>query len=209
MEEKNNIKTQELQEQKNPETSPPKEIVNQEKPVHKKIKIKSLAILLVIDAVILAISFYLISVLPKKASDLNKARSDEQKVVESKKIDVTGLEYQPTKESVDKLTSFYPEEAGLIDFIEMIEEMKKNNMVKNFQLVSSDAIKDKTGAYGIPFIIEFEGSWENVNLSLQDLQKLPYLIRAVSVETQVVDEGIINFKYGGFLYVSDKLAKTR
>ena len=173
------------------------------------IQIKSFIFLFVIDLFLLISSVFLIFNLPKKAAELNRARSEEQKVIESKKIDVTSLEYVPTKESVDKLNGFYPEEDGLIDFIEKIEILKEEGKVKNFSLVGQDAVKDKTGAYGIPFIVEFEGAWENINLSLQEFQKLPYLVRAVDIEIKLIDTKTVNFKYGGFLYVSDKLAKTR
>lgn len=178
-------------------------------PAKKIIKIKSLFLLLIIDLMLLAISIFFIVNLPKKATELNRVKSEEQKVKESKKIDITGLEYQPTKESVDKLIGYFPMEDGVIDFIEMVEVLKKNGQIKNFALVGQDAVKDKTGAFGIPFIIEIEDSWENINISLQEFQKLPYLIRAINVEARVINENIISFKYGGFLYVSDKLAKTR
>lgn len=173
------------------------------------IQVKSFIFLFVINLILIGLSVFLIVNLPKKATELNTARSEVQKVIESKKIDVTGLEYAPTKEKVDKLTSYYPEEDGLIDFIESIEVLKAEGKVKNFSLVGQDAVKDKTGAYGIPFIVEFEGSWENINLSLQEFQKLPYLVRAVDIEIKLIDTKTVNFKYGGFLYVSDKLAKTR
>jgi len=172
-------------------------------------KIKSWLFLLFVDLLILAVSVFFIIDLPKKASELNRVRSDEEKVRESKKIDITGLEHKPTKENVDRLADFYPEEDGVIDFIEMVEGLKGEGKVKNFSLVGQDAVKDKTGAFGIPFIVEFEGDWESINISLQEFQKLPYLIRAINVDVKMVDEKVINFKYGGFLYVSDKLAKTR
>lgn len=177
--------------------------------VKKKVRNKSLFLIFITDLVLLAIAIFFIVNLPKKAAELNQVKSEEQKVKESKKIDITGLEYQPTKESVDKLTGFYPMEDGVIDFIEMVEVLKDSGRIKNFALVGQDAVKDKTGAFGIPFIIEIEDSWENINISLQEFQKLPYLIRAINVEVRVIDENTISFKYGGFLYVSDKLAKTR
>jgi Tfp pilus assembly protein PilO len=175
----------------------------------KKTKIKSWIALLLVDIVMLATSTFMLVSLPKKASELNKTRSDEEKVIESKKVDVTGLEYKPTRDSVDKLLSYYPEELGLINFIETVEAMKEKGSVKYFSIVGENAVKDKTGAYGIPFIVEFEGGWETINQSLQELQKLPYLIRAIDVKVDTLDEKTVNFKYGGFLYVSDKLAKTR
>lgn len=208
MEEKNINKNQAGKETKK-DGSIVKDTPKDEKVKKAGLKIKSWILLLIIDFLMLIISTFFIVSLPKKAADLNKARSDEQKVKESKNIDVTGLEYKPTKDSVDKLNSYYPEEAGVIDFIEAIEVLKENGYVKNFSLVGADAVKDKTGAFGIPFVVEFEGDWGKINLSLQELQKLPYLMRAINVEARVVDENVINFKYGGFLYVSDSLAKTR
>ena len=179
------------------------------KPVVKKTKIKSWIVLLLVNFIMLAASIFILISLPKKAAELNKVRSDEEKVVESKKVDISGLEYKPTKDSVDKLLNYYPEELGLIKFIETVETMKEKGSIKNFSLVGEGAVKDKTGAYGIPFIVEFEGNWETIGLSLQELQKLPYLVRAIDVKVETVDEKTISFKYGGFLYVSDKLAKTR
>ncbi|KKR11645.1 MAG: hypothetical protein UT39_C0004G0004 [Candidatus Woesebacteria bacterium GW2011_GWA1_39_21] len=172
-------------------------------------KNRSWILLLVIDLLMLGFSVFFIVSIPTKAEALNKARSDEQKVKESKNVDVTGLEYKPTKDSVDTLNSYYPEEAGLISFIEAVDKLKESGIIKNFSLVGKNAVKDKTGVYGIPFIIEIEGKWEDINANLQEFQKLPYLIRAVNVEANVIDLNIVNFKYGGFLYVSDKLAKTR
>jgi Tfp pilus assembly protein PilO len=179
------------------------------KPAVKKAKVKSWIALILVNFIMLTLSIFMLASLPKKAAELNKVRSDEEKVIESKKVDITGLEYKPTKDSVDKLLGYYPEELGLINFIETAEAIKGKGSIKNFYLVGENAVKDKTGAYGIPFIVEFEGSWETIGQSLQELQKLPYLIRAIDVKVETVDEKTISFKYGGFLYVSDKLAKTR
>jgi len=175
----------------------------------KHTRLSSWAILLLVNFLMLVFSGYLIVSLPGKARDLNKVKSDEQKVKESKNVDITGLEYQPTKDSVDRLENYYPTEAGVIAFIEAIEKLKVDGYLKNFSLVSQNAVKDKTGSYGIPFIVEIDGNWEKINVSLQELQKLPYLVRAVNVEANIVGQDLINFKYGGFLYVSDNLAKTR
>ena len=172
-------------------------------------KIKPWIILLAINLLMFASCIYLVTALPKKAQALNKARSDEQRVKESKNVDVTGLEYKPTKDNVDKLNSFYPEESGVIKFIEDVERLKNDGVIKDFSLVGQNAVKDKTGGYGLPFIVSVQGSWENINTGLQALQNLPYLIRAINIEARIVDEGVTDFKYGGFLYVSDNLAKTR
>lgn len=210
MEEKNKTKVQEEGE-KTKRENPVKAEVKSEKSgsAERGRKMKPWIILLVVNVTMLMISVYFILSLPKKASDLNKLRSNEQKVKESKNIDVSGLEYKPAKDNVDKLTGFYPDEGGVIKFIEMVDGLKEKGQIKNFSLVGQDAVKDKTGAYGIPFIVELEGSWTDINLSLQEVQKLPYLIRAINVEVNVIDENTVNLKYGGFLYVSDKLAKTR
>ena len=89
-------------------------------------KNRSWILLLVIDLLMLGFSVFFIVSIPTKAEALNKARSDEQKVKESKNVDVTGLEYKPTKDSVDTLNSYYPEEAGLISFIEAVDKLKES-----------------------------------------------------------------------------------
>lgn len=178
-------------------------------PKKAKFKINSRYILLAVNVILLAVSVFFIISLPKKAAALNQARSDEQKVKESKNVDVTGLENPAIKQKVDTLKNYYPEEPGLIKFIEQMDEMKSSGQIKDFSIVGKDPVKDKTGTYGIPFIAEIEGTWDEINLSLQAIQKLPYLVRGVNVEAKVIGTNDINFKYGGLLYVADDLAKTR
>ncbi len=180
-----------------------------EKPAGKSVKIKPWIFLLVGNILMLGVMIFFIVDLPKKALELKNARNDEQKVVESKKVDVTGLEYQPTKESVDKLISFYPEEEGVIEFIKRMEKLQTEGVIRNFSLVSENAVKDRTGTYGIPFIAEFGGTWEDIGLSLTKFQQLPFMIRAINIEAKMLGSETADLKFGGFLYVSEKLAKNR
>ena len=193
----------------NQEDAPVKDVALPVKKIKNTRKIKPWILLVVIDFLMLLMSGFIILELPKKAEELNKVRSEEQKIKESKNIDVNGLEYPPTKEKVNELNGYFPEEAGVIAFIESIEALREKGIARNFSLVAQDAVKDKTGSFGIPFIVYFEGSWENIDKSLQEFQDLPYLIRAVNVETEMIDNEIVILRYGGFLYVSEKLAKVR
>jgi Tfp pilus assembly protein PilO len=69
---------------------------------------------------------------------------------------------------------------------------------------------DKTGNYGIPVIIELNGAWESIGQDLQEIQKLPFLLRAISIDAEPdkENESMIQFKYGGFLYVDTRLGEN-
>ena len=45
--------------------------------------------------------------------------------------------------------------------------------------------------------------------AIQKIDDLPYLLRAVTIDAEPeLDSGLIIFKYGGFLYVDESLAKN-
>ena len=62
----------------------------------------------------------------------------------------------------------------------------------------------------MPVVIELEGSWEAIDTDLQAIDQLPYLVRPVRVEIEQseAEEGVIVFKYGIFLYVSDEFGEN-
>ena len=114
-----------------------------------------------------------------------------------------------TAEKITRLQTIFPNDTGIVNFVKEIEKLKAGGIVRGISFVSQEAVRDKTKALGIPFVIELEGSWADIDATLTTIQKLPYLFRAVTVETNINEEGIVNYKYGGFLYVDESLAKSR
>ncbi|HLE49346.1 MAG TPA: hypothetical protein VI819_04945 [Patescibacteria group bacterium] len=171
--------------------------------------INFLLVFLFINLIILLGSLYLIYDLPRKAEVLKSAKIEALKIEESSKVDLTGLEIIQNKKNWEILKSYFPDEVGVIKFITDLETLKKNEIIKDMSFVSQDAVRDKTGALGIPFIMEIEGSWDKVDAALKDFYDLPYLVRVINVDATVLEDGSVNFKFGGFIYVSESLDKNR
>ena len=153
---------------------------------------------------------FLLGRLPARASEFNKARNASISKSTKSEVEVAGLEIAASKEKADKLNSLFPDEAGLIGFVREIDRLKEEGLVTRFAFASERAIKDKTGYFGIPVIIEFRGGWFEIGQGLTRLNETPYLLRAVTIEANRSSEGgnLIIFKYGGFLYVDETLAKN-
>lgn len=167
-------------------------------------------IMTVINFVGLLGLIFVLGLLPDKALELKVLRNLSLSSDQKSKVNTADLQIKTNIELADKLTQLYPDEVGLVEFVQEIERMKAEGKIINFSFVNKDVVKDKTKLLGIPFVVEFEGTWEQIDANLNELQTLPYLIRAITVDVKVKDgeeEGIINFKYGGFIYVGDELAK--
>jgi Tfp pilus assembly protein PilO len=174
----------------------------------KKRSVNMLLVFLVINLLMFAACLYFLYVLPQQARDLKQAKDEALRIQESSKVDVTGLEIVQNKQNWEKLQAYFPDEVGVIKFITDLESLKKNETIKDMSFVSQNAVKDKTGSSGIPFIMEIEGSWEKVNTALKEFYKLPYLVRVINIDVTTLDGDIVNFKYGGFIYVSEALSKN-
>lgn len=161
-----------------------------------------LAILLFVDALFLAGTFYLLIKLPQKAGEIKEIRNLQLR--ESKDIEIAKTEVESSKTKYETLNSYLPDEEGVLNFIGKVDELKRQGIISNFSFSSSDVLKDKTGNLGLPFIVEVGGGWEQIKKAIEALEKIPYLIRAVQIDAQKAsEEDFINFKYGGFLYVAE------
>lgn len=189
---------------KKPETSP-----KPVKEVKKKAFITGHLLVGFINLVLIIVTFLILSNLSTKAADLKKIKNEELDALASLKVQPSDLEIKSNTEKIDKLNKLFPNESGLVNFVKEIEKLKTGGIIKGISFVSQEPVRDKTKYLGIPFVIEAEGSWEQIDASLGEIQKLPFLIRAVTVEVNVIDANLVNFKYGGFIYVDESLAKNR
>ena len=155
-------------------------------------------------------TIFLLGKLPTRASEFNKVRNASISESTKSEVEVAGLEIAASKEKADKLNSLFPDEAGLIGFVREIDRLKEEGLVTRFAFAREKAVKDKTGHFGIPVIIEFRGGWLEIGQGLTRLNETPYLLRAVTIEANRSGEdgNLIIFKYGGFLYVDETLAKN-
>ncbi len=146
--------------------------------------------------------------LPARASRLKFLKNEDLKVTVKGSLDITEVEIESSRKKADKLLILFPDESGLIGFVKEIDDLKEEGIVTRFAFASENAVRDKTGYYGIPLVIEFAGTWGQIGQALQKIDDLTYLLRAVNIEVIPQPEGdLVQFRYGGFLYVSKDLAK--
>lgn len=165
------------------------------------------AILGIADLLCIMILIWLLTRLPEKAGELKNLRSLQRKAsVEN--AAVIEKEIMLSQVKTDKLAALFPDEAGLINFVKEIDRLKSGGIATHFSFASNKVVKDKTGVLGLPLLIEFRGSWSEVDTALQKVQELPFLIRAVNVEVRQLPESeFINLRYGGVLYVDESFYK--
>lgn len=170
--------------------------------------VKDLLLAVINLGFIVAIVF-LLGKLPIRAGELKALRNADLKMTAKGNIDITELKIESSKEKADRLFVLYPNESGLIDFVKEIDKLKEAGLVTRFSFASERAVKDQTGYFGIPLIIDFLGTWEQVDSAISTIESLPYLIRVVNIDVKPQEESnLILFKYGAFLYVDESLAKN-
>lgn len=185
----------------------------QKEPEAKRFRLKSIFWLKDITLGVVNLAFIvslvvLLGKLPGQAKELKILRNASLNTAAKSSIEIAGLELEASREKAERINSLFPDDGGLIDFVNQIDALKEEGVISRFSFTSEEVIRDRTGYYGIPVFIEFTGSWGLVGEGLSSVQSLPYLLRAVGIQTEVKpEENLVIFKYGGFLYVDESLAK--
>ncbi|MCX7928610.1 MAG: hypothetical protein N2558_02910 [Patescibacteria group bacterium] len=177
-----------------------------------KEKIVSLreGVLIVINVISITFLVFLLFRLPYEAKKVHNLQVEIQKNQSIQNTDVAGIEL--AKEKADKLKSLFLNDEGIVQFVSAIESLKqKNQSFVKVEFPSQEVTKDKTGNMTIPVIIELSGSWLEVGRGFSEIEALPYLFRAVSIDIRPnkVDQNKFDVKYGGVLYVSEQTPKTK
>jgi len=145
-----------------------------------------------------------------QSNKLRDFRNEDVQITAKGEINIAELEIESSKQKADQLLKLFPDESGLIDFVNRIDILKSEGLVTRFAFASEKAIKDTTGYNGIPLILEFRGDWNQISLALRRIEELPFLLRAINIDIETdFETGEIVFKYGGFLYVDETVSKDR
>jgi len=166
----------------------------------------------IILGVINIISIVLLAVIlvkfPSKANELKDLRIEQVKSESGSGFEYSEIESH--RAHAQALGDLFLDEPGVVEFVNSIERLKSDEAaIQRVSFASQKVVKDKTGNYGILVVIELSGTWEAIQVDLKRIGELPFLFRAARIETKTNEEGVILLKYGGFLYVSDKLGKDR
>ena len=167
-------------------------------------------ILAVVNIAFLAALAILLGKLPNKAAELSQLRSTYTIAAAKREVEIAEFEIEESRLKAEALKKYFPDQSGLANFAAELDALRGEGLISSFSFASEDAIRDQTGYYGVPIVIRFLGNWELISQGLSRIGKLPYLIRAVNIESAKTEEdNLIDFRYGGFLYVDESLAKTR
>lgn len=171
-------------------TLPPKDII--------------LAAVNIITFVILAL---LLVRLPKEAQELKKLKNESTQSNDNISLQLNEVELN--RQKAEKLQGLFLNDSGVVDFVKEIEGLKASETVTKLSFANQKAVKDQTGNFGIPVIIEMSGNLDEIERDLEKIENLPFLFRPVSVEMQPAAEEVeLELKYGGFLYVQDELGQN-
>ncbi len=166
-------------------------------------------ILGIINFITIILLIYLLTRLPIKSKELQTEKIKEIKTQANSSTQYANLKNDLEKAA--KLNSLFLDQSGVVDFVGAVEKLKSpGSSIQKVSFASQLAVKDKQGIYGVPVVIELRGSWQAIAPDLEKIQNLPYLFRPVNIEAKQNkdDPAVIEFNYGGILYVSDKFGKN-
>lgn len=166
-------------------------------------------ILAVINIAFLAALTVLLGKLPNRAGELSRLRSTATIAAAKSEVEIAGFEIEESRLKAEGLKKYFPDQSGLANFAAEMDALKEGGLISSFSFASEDAVRDQTGYYGVPIVIRFLGTWDLISQGLSRIGNLPYLIRAVSIESAATEDNLIDFRFGAFLYVDESLAKTR
>ena len=167
-------------------------------------------ILGIVNLVSMGFLIFILFQFPKRGEELKELRTQE--FLNEAGVSFEFTEVEKSLEKSNGLQNLFLNESGLVDFVNAAEKIKsEESALKRVVFASQQAVKDRTGNFGFPVVIELTGTWEAIDRDLQKIDKLPYLFRAanIGIEPSETEAGVLVFKYGVFLYVDDKLGQNR
>jgi len=167
-------------------------------------------ILGIVNFVSILLLILILIALPKKAKQLNEL--EIERLLAESNANFKREDIRVNLEKADQMKNLFLNESGLVDFVSAVEKIKREGgTVKKVSFASQVAVKDRSGNFGIPVVIELVGGWEKIDEDLQKIDKLPFLFRPanIQIEPSKDKEREMEFKYGIFLYVDEKLGEGR
>ena len=166
-------------------------------------------ILAIINLVAVAAIVFLLDRLQLKAQEVKQLRSIQLSATHGEPFSALKANVEEAEAKTGELVKYFPDSQGLIAFVGEIDKLKAEGVVTGFSFANEEPIKDKTGSFGLPVLIELKGNWSTVDSALGRIMSLPYLLRAIRIDVSpALDEpGLIDFKFGGFLYVDKNFSK--
>lgn len=167
-------------------------------------------ILGVVNLISVVALIFILTKFPQKSKELNALKLEQMKNESNVSLETGQIEIH--KEKAQEMEELFLNQAGVVEFVNDVQSLEgEGSSIRNLTFANQEPIKDKTGNYGLPVIIEMEGSWEQISSDIQKIDQLPYLFRPAStiIERSEDNLNVIVFDYGIFLYVKDELGENR
>ncbi|MBN1168627.1 hypothetical protein JXA63_01935 [Candidatus Woesebacteria bacterium] len=171
----------------------------------KKNRFSKIYMFIITDIIVFALLFFFLGLVRKKAVALNGLINTYQNAQRSSQVNFADLEIKSNKEKADKIVELFPNEKKFLEFIKIIEEKSGDGgSVVNFTFATKEPVRDSTTRLGIPVVVNFKGSWGQIDKDLRDIQSAPFLFRPITIEAKnTAEEGVVELMYGGFLYIDE------
>lgn len=168
------------------------------------------AILVIVNLLVVGGVVFLLDRLESKALEVKKLRSIQLTASHGEPFSALKADVEAAESKTGELLKYYPDSEGLIAFVGEIDKLKAEGVVTGFSFANEEPIKDnRTGAFGLPVLIELKGNWAAIDSALGRIMSLPYLLRSIRIDaTPSEEEGLIEFKFGGLLYVDKNFSQN-
>lgn len=162
----------------------------------------------VVNVVLLVILFFILNNIPKVATTVKQLRSESIVAQEEADISILSSELKRYQEKIDEVNSKFTNEDKFINFLQEVENIKRDGVLGEFSFPVSQTVKDSNGNFGFPVSFVFQGSQEQINSEVLRLLNLDFLIKPINVEVEVSSGSeIITLRMGSFLYVNEEFKK--
>lgn len=162
-----------------------------------------MAVIAALNVLCLVGIFVLSNKIKQTAVEVNSGRVEKLKLEAQSSNVVTQSVVERTKSEAAKLRDLFPDDDKLLEFINKIDELKRQNIIVGFSSASDEVVKDKTGYPGVPVSLEVRGTEAELNNALKQINDLPVIINPIIVEVNKLEESKFSYKLGGFLYVDE------
>ncbi len=180
------------------------------KPVNKFVDMltkNKILIIVVLDFLLVIGTIILLTKGLASAQKLSELRSLEIKYDGLVTPEVVLSDLLENEKTIADLASVFIDEQGFIEYVEKLDALRAQGAVTKFSFVTQEPVKDKQGFFGLPLLLEFEGTGVEVEDALTKVQMLPVILKPIDVE--IFDnkgEDKLIVKMSAFLYTNEKFS---
>lgn len=153
-----------------------------------------------VDLVVIAATLFFLTRLAPIATEVAKLNGQAIAGEQSSEGAVIRADIEREQVKIDKLTSLFLDDAGLVRFNEALASLKSTGVIAETTFVSTTPVVDSTGARGLPLLLKVNGDKAAINTAIREVSNLPALVRPVTVKLTNTDN-VMALEYGVFIYI--------